>query len=198
MGRRGPFAVETGDLAIGRVDVPFGCFAGRASRGDQPIEPAIEVGNDVGKLARGLLGAQIGPQIGLVGVEARKLIEPATDVVKAILDLGQIFGRRTTVMIETHGAAARRQRACIDVRGVPVVVLQQPSQLRSGIVRVALGAIADDRVEPFADRHAGTARGFLRGIARLRPYAFHLPRNARSHARIHGSTGEEREPDGPV
>ena len=56
--------------------------------------------------------------------------------------------------------------------------------------------IKDGVIEPFADRHAGPARGLARGFLRLPPDSFDLPRNARFHARIRtlgqGSAGAGR------
>jgi hypothetical protein len=132
------------------------------------VEPAIEAPNDVDQLAR-LFDAQLGPQIALADVQARKLIELATDLIEAPSDLGHLGG---------------------------VVVVGSGVLGRLGLF--VPGVIADDRVEPLADRHAGAARGIPRGLARRLRYALHFPRNARCHARIHGSTEEEREPDGPL
>jgi len=114
------------------------------------IEPAVESRNDIGKLAGRFAGAQVGSQIGLARVQKRMLVEPPTDIVKAPLGRSQILARR----------------ALIDVCGDTIVVLARPG----GLDGFAVCAIADDRVEPFADRHAGAARGFraFRALAALR------------------------------
>ena len=54
--------------------------------------------------------------------------------------------------------------------------------------------VEDDRVEPFAERHAGAARRFSGGLAGFRPDAFDTPRNAKFHAltRIRGGGKEPR------
>jgi hypothetical protein len=49
-------------------------------------------------------------------------------------------------------------------------------------------------VSTLADRHSGTARCLARGFAHLRPYALHMPRNARFHARIRLFDREVRGP----
>jgi len=59
------------------------------------------------------------------------------------------------------------------------------------------GRIEDDGIEPLPDRHAGAARGFLRGVARLPPDSIYVPRNARFHARIRMLDREGREPRRP-
>src|SRR5690349_3177373 len=56
-----------------------------------------------------------------------------------------------------------------------------------------VGRIENDGVEPFADRHAGTARSFARRLPRIAPDALHSPRNAKFHAYV-----AQGGPDGPA
>jgi hypothetical protein len=47
----------------------------------------------------------------------------------------------------------------------------------------------DDAVEPFADGHAGSSRGFARSLARLPAEASQIPRTARFHSRAQTTSG---------
>ena len=121
------------------------------------VEPAVEIPDDIDDLAR-LLDPQIGPQIALADIQVGKLFELAADLVEAPPELGHLIGGRVAVpvvmmLIDAGGIAG----------GIAVVGLLVPCRR----VLVVLGPVADDRVEPLADRHAGAARGFLRRLARL-------------------------------
>jgi hypothetical protein len=70
------------------------------------------------------------------------------------------------------------------IAGVIVVSMCARASSWLGKVLLLLRGAGNDGVQPLADRHPGTARGLLRGFPRLLPHAFHVPRNARFHARI--------------
>jgi hypothetical protein len=52
------------------------------------------------------------------------------------------------------------------------------------------GLLEDHGIEPFAQRHAGAARGFACGLAGLGPYPFHAPRHAEFHCSHHVQSGD--------
>src|SRR5262245_56611793 len=66
-----------------------------------------------------------------------------------------------------------------------------------GVGTLTQGGLEDHVIEPLADRHAGAASSFVRGMTRLAPYPLNVPWNARFHARNRILNREEREPDGP-
>ncbi len=171
-------------VALYRAGALVDRLVGQAARCDQLVEPAVEVPDDIDDLAR-LFDPQVGPQIALADIQAGKLFELAADLIEAPPELGHFIGGRVEVPVVVR---------LIDAGGIVVVGLVVPGRR----ALVVPGAVADDRVEPLADRYAGAARGFLRRLARLLRQVLHVPGNARCHARIHGSTEEEREPDGPL
>jgi hypothetical protein len=76
----------------------------------------------------------------------------------------------------------------------PLAEIVQPRMNRGGVfagaliivvVIVLLGVMQDDGIEPIAERHAGAARRFARGVAGLRPDAFDAPLGTEFHARLH-------------
>ena len=130
---------------------------------EQLVEPPVQLRNDVAERTWRLVAAQAGPQVGLGGVQARKLV-----------DLAALVGRPFEVRTRLCGRRTRARRI---------------GRWRLGWLTVR--AVADDRIEPLANRHAGAARGLAGALARLPPHALDLPRYARCHARIHGSARRE-------
>jgi hypothetical protein len=88
------------------------------------------------------------------------------------------------ILAVTTIAAAPRAVGILAARETVVV----PSVIALGgpsaVDLIGLRRIQDDAVEPFADRHAGTACSFTRGFTRLRPHPVHLPRQTSFHAHI--------------
>ena len=167
----------------------------RTSHGPQAIDLAVEPRQHIGDRTRIVAAHRRLPswRAGRVGGAqvvdlAGELVEPGADIREARLATsGFILAPAAGVGRFTVGAAVveigKLVRAWLDP-GVP-------------------RGLGDDGVEPLLDRHPRSARGFTGGVDHLRPDASHVPRNARSHARIQlftrrGSRGGLCQPTAPL
>ena len=104
-GRARLFAAGVGDRAVDRAH-PSLDLAGRGTLlHDQLVEPAVELGDDVGQLARRLV-LQAGRALRIGGTEPRKVVELPRQAVEAMIELGDpvidprsgVLGHRSGVL----------------------------------------------------------------------------------------------------
>ena len=107
------------------------------------------------------------------------------------------LGTVVLVLLTSAMAAYPLARMRFPGRDLVFVVLVVGSSVPARLDAFVQGGIEDNAIEPLAHRHAGAARGLARGVARLPPDPFYLPRNARFHTRIRVLDREEREPNSP-
>jgi hypothetical protein len=122
---------------------------------------------------------------------AGELFDPAIECLKAIVHFVPLtMVALTAAFLSAAFLVVLRMGAVATGRGIRVGIRVW---LRGRFGAVVRGP-DDHGIEPFANRHSGKTRGLLRGFPRFLTDAFHVPWNARCHARIHMSDNEEREP----
>jgi len=83
-------ALQIGDRAADRVDLPLDLFFAGAALGNQLIEPAIELGDDRDQLARRLRLALVAPGC-VSGTQGGDLAQLGCKVVKSCMQLFKLF-----------------------------------------------------------------------------------------------------------
>ena len=153
-------------------------FAG-ASLGDHLIELAFELGDDLDSVAaaaaafagrdvphrvlRSPLAAACRQSSSVLPTRQIPAIAPAS--IASALDASSLTGGRSPIIVlRLTGWLLRlalRRLSGVDMRGV---------RAHGGATRISIIGLPESRIyaiEPFADGHAGAARSFTRGFARL-------------------------------
>ena len=121
---------------------------------DELLDAVVETADQLGEAVWFVvtnLAAAAAAARGRLGGAAREMRDFAGQIVEAFVNAGELVGIVAVVVVLVPGRAA--------------------------ILRL----LEDDVIEPFAERHAGAARGLARALAGLGPNAFHAPRDAKFH-----------------